>query len=198
MTDLETTDRVLRAVREAEYLGLLDLDAVNAAVQRANGRQRLARLTTATARHRPGQIVREELEHRFLELVHAAGLPEPETNVRVKTRRRTHRVDCLWREHGVAVELDGRAAHARAAAFEEDGARDAALSAIGLRSVRFTWQRVTQEEDEVMAELGATLAYSGNGAPHGGSNSTPELPSWPSSSIQFTRPPELSGGTAMR
>jgi Protein of unknown function (DUF559) len=199
MTDLETTDRVLRAIREAEYLGLLDLDAVNAAVQRANGRQRLARLTTAIARHRPGQIVLDELEHRFLELVHAAGLPEPETNVSVRTRRRTYRVDCLWREHGVAVELDGRAAHARAAAFEGDRARDAAFSAIGLRPVRFTWHRVTEEGDEVTAELGATLACSGSdGAPYGGSNSMPELPSLPSLSIQFTRPPEVSGGTAIR
>jgi hypothetical protein len=86
-----------------------------------------------------------------------------------------------------------------AEAFEEDRARDAALSAIGLRPVRFTWHRVTEEGDEVMAELGATLAYSDSaGAPHGGSNSTPELPSWPSLSIQFTRPPEVSGGTAIR
>jgi very-short-patch-repair endonuclease len=156
-------------------------------------------LTEALARHRPGQMVREELEHRFLELVHAAGLPEPETNVRVKTRRRIYRVDCLWREHGVAVELDGRAAHARAAAFEEDCARDAAVCAIGLRPVRFTWHRVTEEGDEVTAELGAMLAHSGSGgAPQGGSSSWPGLPSLPSLSSQFTRPPEASAGAAIR
>jgi very-short-patch-repair endonuclease len=158
MTDVETTDRVLRAIREAEYLGLLDLDALTAALERASGRRRLAVLNEAVARHRPGQIVRDELEHRFLELVHAAGLPEPDTNVRVKTRRRTYRVDCLWREEGVAVELDGRAAHARVTAFEEDRARDAALSAMGLRPVRFTWRRLTDEGDEVIAELVAMLA----------------------------------------
>jgi predicted transcriptional regulator of viral defense system len=157
LTDLLPSDRLLRAIREAEYLKLLDHDSLIAAVQRANGRKRLAELTKAMARHTPGQIVREELEHRFLELLHEAGLPAPETNVKVKTRLRTYEVDCLWPDQHVAVELDGRAAHARAAAFEEDRARDAALTATGLRPVRFTWRRITEEPDDVLAELKATL-----------------------------------------
>jgi very-short-patch-repair endonuclease len=115
-------------------------------------------LKQAIAAHTPGQIVREELEHRFLELVRAAGLPPPETNVEVPTRRAMYEIDCLWREQQVAVELDGRAAHARRTAFESDRRKDAALSAIGLRPLRFTWLRVTTEPDEVIAELEATLA----------------------------------------
>jgi very-short-patch-repair endonuclease len=158
LTDLLPSDRILRAIREAEYLKLLDSDTLTAAVQRAAGRKKLAELKKALERHRPGQIVREELEHRFLELVHAAGLPDPETNVKVKTRLRTYEVDCLWRHEGVAVELDGRAAHARAAAFEEDRARDAALTATALRPLRFTWRRVTEEPEDVLAELKATLS----------------------------------------
>ena len=163
LTDVLGGDRLLRAIREAEYLGLLDLDALDAAVQRAHGRRRLSVLTSALAHHRAGQIVREELEHRFLELVHAAGLPEPQTNVKVQTRRRKYEVDCLWRKEAVAVELDGRAAHARVAAFEADRARDAALSAVGLRPLRFTWHRVTGEGPEVIAELEATLAQASGG-----------------------------------
>ena len=102
--------------------------------------------------------MRKELEHRFLELVHEAGLPDPQTNVKVRTTRRTYEVDCLWPDEGVAVELDGRAAHIRAAAFEEDRARDAALTATGLRPLRFTWRRVTADGEEVLAELKATLS----------------------------------------
>jgi very-short-patch-repair endonuclease len=158
LTDLLPSDRILRAIREAEYLKLLDSDTLTAAVQRAAGRKKLAELKKALERHRPGQIVREELEHRFLELVHAAGLSDPETNVKVKTRLRTYEVDCLWRHEGVAVELDGRAAHARAAAFEEDRARDAAVTATALRPLRFTWRRVTEEPEDVLAELKATLS----------------------------------------
>jgi hypothetical protein len=160
LTDLLGHDRLLRAIREAEFLGLLDLDAVDAAIRRAHGRRRLSVLTGAIARHRPGQIVRDELEHRFLELVHAAGMPEPRTNVEVRTGRRAYSIDCLWPGDGVAVELDGRAAHARAAAFEEDRERDAALTAIGLRPLRFTWHRVTRKSGDVVAELAATLAQS--------------------------------------
>jgi hypothetical protein len=39
LTDVLPSDRVLRAIREAEYLKLLDLPTLNAAVQRANGRE---------------------------------------------------------------------------------------------------------------------------------------------------------------
>ena len=158
LTDLLPTDRILRAVREAEYLKLLDLDTLIAAVERANGRKNLTELHQALERHRPGQIVRDELEHRFQELRHRGGLKQPLTNVKVKTSRRTYTVDCLWPDEGVAVELDGRAAHIRAAAFEEDRARDAALAAIGLLPLRFTWYRVTCEGEEVLAELNATLS----------------------------------------
>ncbi len=77
--------------------------------------------------------------------------------MKVKTKRRTYTVDCLWRAEGVAVELDGRAAHARTDAFERDRERDAALSAMGLRPVRFTWQRVKTEGHEVIADLLAML-----------------------------------------
>jgi hypothetical protein len=133
LTDVLGSDRVLRAIREAEFLRLLDHQALNAAVKRAHGRKRLTVLKEAIQAHTPGQIVREELEHRFLELVRAAGLPPPETNVKITARGRTYEIDCLWREQRVAVELDGRAAHARTAAFESDRRKDAALNAIGLR-----------------------------------------------------------------
>ena len=158
LTDVLGSDRVLRAIREAEFLKLLDLDALNAAVRRAHGRKRLSALKQAIAAHTPGQIVREELEHRFHELVREAGLPPPEANVKLTARGRRYSIDCLWREQRVAVELDGRAAHARITAFESDRRKDAALNAIGLRPLRFTWLRVTTEPADVIAELDATLA----------------------------------------
>ena len=153
LTQLLGRDRLLRAMREAEFKRLLDHDALDAAVRRARGRRNITVLRAALVQHRPGQIVRDELEHRFLELIRRAGIPPPETNVKVKTKRRSYTVDCLWRAEGVAVELDGRAAHAPPAAFERDRERDAALSASGLRPVRFTWQRVTAEGDELIADL---------------------------------------------
>jgi hypothetical protein len=43
-------------------------------------------------------------------------------------------------------------------AFESDRRKDAALSAIGLRPLRFTWRRVNDEAADVIGELEATLA----------------------------------------
>ena len=153
LTDILAEDRILRALREAEFKRLLDFDSLHAAVERARGRRNTRVLMSALAQHRPGQIVRDELEHLFLQLVRSAGIRAPETNVKVRTRRRDYTVDCLWRAEGVAVELDGRAAHARVTAFEHDRERDAALTAVGLRVVRFTWRRVTTDGDEVVADL---------------------------------------------
>ena len=158
LTDILPEDRILRAMREAEFKRVLDHDSLDAAVRRARGR-RTGALRAVLARHQPGQIVRDELEHRFLELLRAAGIRPPETNVRVRTRRRTYTVDCLWRDEGLAVELDGRAAHARVTAFERDRERDAALSAMGLRAVRFTWRRITTEGDHVAGEVEAMLSH---------------------------------------
>ncbi|HEX6585077.1 MAG TPA: DUF559 domain-containing protein [Thermoleophilaceae bacterium] len=158
LTDVLGSDRLLRAMREADFLRLLDLDTLNDAVQRAHGRKRLGELRQAIEAHTPGQIVREELEHRFLELIRAAELPPPETNVKLTARGRRYEIDCLWREQWVAVELDGRAAHARTTAFESDRRKDAALNATGLRTLRFTWLRVSREPADVIAELDATLA----------------------------------------
>ena len=160
LTELLIEDRLLRALREAEFQRLLDLDTLNAAVERAHGRRRLKGLKNAIALHHPGQIIRGELEHRFAELRREAGLREPETNVPVTVNGKTYVIDCLWREEGIAVELDGRDGHAREMAFESDRRRDAALSAIGLRHLRFTWQRVTYDGAEALADLTAAMNLS--------------------------------------
>ena len=58
------------------------------------------------------------------------------------------------------VELDGRDGHAREMAFESDRRKDAALSAIGLRPLRFTWQRVRYDGAELVADLTAAMNLS--------------------------------------
>ena len=160
LTDQLNEDRLLRAMREAEFKRLLDLDTLNAAVERAHGRRKLAALKRAIAQHRPGQVIRGELEHRFAELRRGAGLKEPQTNVPIKARGRTYVLDCYWPEHRLAVELDGRDGHAREMAFESDRRKDAALNAIGLRVLRFTWQRVNYDGAEVLADLTAAMNLS--------------------------------------
>ena len=105
-------------------------------------------------------MIRGELEHRFAELRRGTGVREAETNVPVTVNGTTYVIDCLWRDEGIAVELDGRDAHERALAFEADRRRDAALTAIGLRPLRFTWQRVSYEGAGVLADLTAAMNLS--------------------------------------
>jgi very-short-patch-repair endonuclease len=157
LTECLSEDRQLRALREAEFQRLLDLDALNAAVERAHGRRRLKLLKDAIAKHRPGQIIRGELEHRFAELLRGASIRQPDTNVSVEARGRTYVLDCYWPEYQLAVELDGRDGHAREMAFESDRRKDAALNAIGVRLLRFTWQRVAYDGAELLADLTAAM-----------------------------------------
>ena len=157
-------DRLLRAMREAEFKRLLDLDALNAAVERAHGRRDLSALKVAIARHRPGQVIRSELEHRFAELRRAADLTEPQFNLPITVRGTTYVIDCYWPEHKLAVELDGRDAHERALAFESDRRRDAALSSIGVRPVRFTSNRIDYDGTGVLADLTAAMNLSSKSA----------------------------------
>lgn len=74
------------------------------------------------------------------------GLPSPRLNARVDLDSRAraisghgyHLVDLLWEEAGIGAEYDGRSAHARAAAFDEDRLRANALKTMGVDSVSFT------------------------------------------------------------
>jgi very-short-patch-repair endonuclease len=94
------------------------------------------------------------LEQRFLELIRAAGLPEPLVNHLVEG----YEVDFHWPAPRVIVETDGWRWHQGRRAFEADRRRDAALLAAGWRVLRITNERLLHEPDAVVAELRALLA----------------------------------------
>ena len=100
----------------------------------------------------PPSLTRSQAERRLLELVRTAGLPSPETNVRVAG----FEVDMLWRAPRLVVEVDGYAFHGSRAAFERDRRKDAALLAAGLRVARLSWRQIV-DESEATAELLARL-----------------------------------------
>jgi hypothetical protein len=137
-----------RALAEADYRGLLDPAEVESMLGR--GRPGSRSLNVALAHHLPSLArTLSELEERFLALCHASNLPLPEVNARVGRMR----VDALWREGAVAVELDGAAAHGGWAAIRRDRGREIALRAHGLRVVRYTWDQVTTRPDRVVSDL---------------------------------------------
>lgn len=135
--------RASRIVRPAEVHAALD----RARCRRGTGV--LRRLLEA----RP-TLTRSQAERRLLDLVRRAGLPRPETNVRIGR----YEVDALWRSERLVVEVDGFAYHAGREAFERDRRRDADLHAAGHRVLRVTWRRITGEPEAVIATIAQALA----------------------------------------
>lgn len=144
------------ALKQADVLDLFDLVALRAVVAahpRHPGRRALAALLDEAAR-RGLTLTLSELEIHFRALCDAHRLPHPTVNARPLG----FRVDFLWREARLVVETDGWGTHHTRAAFEEDRARDQALSVAGYRTVRFTHRQVADDPAGVAATLSALLA----------------------------------------
>ena len=107
------------------------------------------------------RFTRSEAERVLLRLVRRAGLPTPETNVRIAGME----VDALWRDERLVVEIDGFAFHGHRRAFEADRLRDQRLAAAGHAVVRLTWRQLTEEPERVVALLARLLGRRRGGAP---------------------------------
>jgi hypothetical protein len=141
-----------KALAEADYRGLLDPTEIQAAC--GPGRPGSAALRRALLHHLPLlALTRNELEETFLGLCESAGLPHPEINAQLGP----YEVDALWPEHRLIVELDGGAAHGRAAAVVRDRSRELYLRERGFRVVRYSWLQVFEEPGRVAADLAREL-----------------------------------------
>jgi very-short-patch-repair endonuclease len=146
------TDKALtRAVNELRIARLLKLE-------------HLAELATRLPRHRGASRVkplietsrgptRSELEDRFAAFATRFDLPPFEFNARVAG----YEVDVLFPAQRVIVELDGFEFHGTRQAFEKDRERDATTLAAGYRTVRITWERLTDAAEREAARLNAIL-----------------------------------------
>jgi very-short-patch-repair endonuclease len=145
-----TTRAVERAINEAEVLHLWDELALAHLLTRYPRRPGARPLRRALASRAAGaSVTRSELEERFLALLAREQLPRPKVNATVGG----YEVDFSWESQRVVAELDGRAAHATAAAFERDRERDRALQAAGWRVIRITWRQLDRTPHKVAADL---------------------------------------------
>jgi len=94
------------------------------------------------------------LEARFLEVLHAEGLPIPVTN----RRRGAHRVDCRWPDHGLTVELDSYRFHRTRHAWEQDRRRERDAHRRGDEHRRYPYGDVFEDSRAMLAELRTLLA----------------------------------------
>lgn len=99
------------------------------------------------------------LEREFLRLIHAAGLPRPDTQVVLsKAGDQLVRVDCRFPGTPVVVELLGYRFHRTPAQMSRDAERMNALTADGCRVYQFTYQHVTLRGEIVVAVIRRALS----------------------------------------
>lgn len=108
-----------------------------------------------------GGGVHSVLEFRYVRGVERPhGLPVGKRQARQSRRSRSSYLDTLYADFGLAMELDGRAAH-RAEDRWHDAHRDNFLAAVGILTLRYGWTDVTERPCQVAAEVGQALRKRG-------------------------------------
>ena len=147
-------EQLERMVERCEERGLFDLRQVEDLLARTVGHHGHKRLRRAIALYKPTSFTRSGLEKRFLELVLAAGLPQPRTNY----VEHGFELDCYWPEYRFAVELDVFETHGTRAAFERDRKRQEDLLLRGVTMIRVTGPRLEREPGAVIGRVERLLS----------------------------------------
>ena len=146
-------NRIRVVLANAEYHRLLNVAEVQQLLGR--GRSGSAKLRTALKRHQPRlAYARSPTERAMFGICEHLRLPLPEVNRRIAGWK----VDFLWRKEGVVVEVDGDGNHHTPAQVDRDRRKDLALRAAGLLVNRYSRDQVDRAQQQVGADLTATLA----------------------------------------
>ncbi len=126
-----------RAVNELRLTHHLRLEQLGELLERYPHKAAAGRLRRFTATTRGP--TRSEFEDAFGRFVDRFGLPEPLFNEKVAG----HEVDVYFPAHRLIVELDGWDYHSSRHSFASDRERDTRMLALGIPTVRITWERLT-------------------------------------------------------
>jgi very-short-patch-repair endonuclease len=135
----------LRLLTRAEIADLL---------ARAGNHPGRARLTRVANAHIHDTRTDSPPEERLLALIRASGLPEP----RLRAHVLGYRLDFLWPELRLAVEVDAYGTHGSRRRFESDRRRDARLlTEKGITVVRLTDAAIAERPFEAIAVLARAI-----------------------------------------
>lgn len=111
--------------------------------------------------------VHSNLEYRYVRRVERPHrLPVARRQARITIGMARRYLDNLYEEYGVAVELDGQAAH-RVHDRWRDVHRDNMLTGAGIVTLRYSWPDITERSCKVAGEIAAVLRRNGwTGVPH--------------------------------
>jgi very-short-patch-repair endonuclease len=144
--------RVRKAVAEADFHRRIDLKAIDAIT--GVGRPGSAKLKRALSGHRPEYArTLSPAEDLLLDLCRRHRLPFPEVNVPIGPDK----VDALWRDARLIVEVDGGDGHATRAQMQRDRERDLRLRAAGFSVLRYSGRQVTRDRPAVAADIRRAL-----------------------------------------
>jgi hypothetical protein len=154
-----------RMVERAAVRRLLDLEAVDRAMEQAKRRRGISalRMILEDWRTEDGQVpdLRSEFEALVLPRLIATGLPRPLCNKTLALDGERLMVDFLWEKQRVVVETDGEGTHGTPVAFQRDRHRDQVLVAAGYRVLRATWDQMHDELDAITQRIARTLLRAG-------------------------------------
>jgi predicted transcriptional regulator of viral defense system len=160
--DPETTeDILLDAVRTlgTRYAAILE---VLERVPNARGGALLRRLL---ARHDRATVARllSHLERRYLALFRRAGLPPPQVNAKIfgVDGAIVAKLDFVWPEYGVVVEVDGLRYHSTRRQKEYDDRRQNAIVLTGRTVLRYS-ARDLDEPDRIVGEIRRAFSMAGS------------------------------------
>jgi very-short-patch-repair endonuclease len=98
------------------------------------------------------------LERCFLALVRAAGLPKPATQRRIRSDgRHVARVDFLYADLGMVIEVSGRLGHSNPDDRSRDAQRRNELQDLGYAVYEYTWADVSRRPSDVVDTLDERL-----------------------------------------
>ncbi|MDQ2622780.1 MAG: endonuclease domain-containing protein [Actinomycetota bacterium] len=143
MIEVLDDKRLAVVVNEAARKKLIPASGLKDELQRWHGHPGIGRLRRIDERWHPlNYFTLSELESLFLKIYSKANLGEPAVNDFVGGMK----VDYVWHDLKLIVELDGREFHDSDSAFETDRERTAALELLGYRVLRLTWGMVVFDE----------------------------------------------------
>lgn len=146
-------DELEAALSEARALRLIRDGELEAALERAGNRRGVARMRRLRGREDDHGYTRSRAERLMRKLAREAGLPQPLCNARLHG----YRVDFVWLEQRLIIEVDGYQFHGHRSAFERDRRKDQVLTAAGYRVVHVTWLQLLHEPVRVAAVLASAL-----------------------------------------
>jgi very-short-patch-repair endonuclease len=147
-------ERLRSMVEASERLDLFDFSLIEETIARNRGRRGIKPLRAVARQLKgPAPDTRSGKERTFLELVRAAGLPEPSVNVVVLGDV----ADYYWPVEQVVVEIDSYKYHRSRRKFEEDRARDCKRQLAGLACLRVTETRMDSEPHRVVRDVETML-----------------------------------------